>query len=438
MTVPSEVSSASYVGNAVTTVFSTAFTFLASSEVRVTLTLSGGTAVIKTEGVHYTVTMPASDGAAGSVTMLTAPPAASSLVLERVVPFTQATSFRTEGEFSPEVHEDQFDEVVFQAQQLDRRLKSLESAGAPGSVIAGDGLFFVSTTLHAGAGAGLLANPDDLAVDFATTTGNGQAIGSPLVGVSNKASRQDHQHVYPADVPPATAVRVGNAAAQGSAYTFARSDHQHAVATAAPVDVTKAAAAAGVAVTFAASDHKHDVTTAAAVALTDAANAEGTASSLARSDHTHSHGARGGGTLHADATTAVAGFMSAADKTKLNSLTAEVFATGQVRTTDATPSTVVSITPSTNYTEELEINVVARRVGAANSAGYKLLATVRNLDGVLAQVGATTVVATHETDAAWDCVVSIASPSANVVVTGAAATGINWNCIVRRLAVSSA
>jgi len=62
------------------------------------------------------------------------------------------------------------------------------------------------------------------------------------------------------------------------------------------------------------------VSTAAAVELTDATNAEGVASSLARSDHTHAHGNRGGGTLHAAATTGVAGFMSAADKTKLDTL----------------------------------------------------------------------------------------------------------------------
>jgi hypothetical protein len=88
----------------------------------------------------------------------------------------------------------------------------------------------------------------------------------------------------------------------------------------APADVTKAAAAVGTSTLAARQDHKHDVTTATVQTLTDSTNAEGTATSLARSDHTHSHGTRGGGTLHADATTSVSGFLSGADKTKLDNM----------------------------------------------------------------------------------------------------------------------
>lgn len=89
----------------------------------------------------------------------------------------------------------------------------------------------------------------------------------------------------------------------------------------APVDVTKAAAVVGIAVSAARSDHKHDITTAVAVDVTDSTNAEGVATTLARSDHTHAHGARGGDTLHAVAiASGAAGFMSGADKAKLDSL----------------------------------------------------------------------------------------------------------------------
>lgn len=48
------------------------------------------------------------------------------------------------------------------------------------------------------------------------------------------------------------------------------------------------------------------------------ANAEGSSSSLARADHVHDHGAQSVGTMHAAATTVVNGFMSGADKTKLD------------------------------------------------------------------------------------------------------------------------
>jgi hypothetical protein len=50
------------------------------------------------------------------------------------------------------------------------------------------------------------------------------------------------------------------------------------------------------------------------------AGAAGAANSAARSDHTHAHGDQGGGTLHALATPLLAGFLSAADKAKLDSL----------------------------------------------------------------------------------------------------------------------
>lgn len=49
-----------------------------------------------------------------------------------------------------------------------------------------------------------------------------------------------------------------------------------------------------------------------------AAGAVGTAVTAARGDHTHAHGNQGGGALHANVTTSANGFMSAADKTKLN------------------------------------------------------------------------------------------------------------------------
>jgi len=57
------------------------------------------------------------------------------------------------------------------------------------------------------------------------------------------------------------------------------------------------------------------------VEISDFTNAEGTAIDYARRDHVHAHGNRGGGSLHALATSIEAGFMSAADKAKLDTLT---------------------------------------------------------------------------------------------------------------------
>lgn len=60
-------------------------------------------------------------------------------------------------------------------------------------------------------------------------------------------------------------------------------------------------------------------TTPAGVSTTGAA---GVLSTYARGDHQHAHGNLSGGTLHSEATTITAGFMAAADKSKLDGLAA--------------------------------------------------------------------------------------------------------------------
>lgn len=131
------------------------------------------------------------------------------------------------------------------------------------------------------------------------------------------------------------------------------------LASTAPVDVTKATAAIGVGTTAARQDHKHDIATAAPSNI-GTANDEGTSTSLARADHVHAHGAQTDGTLHAVATDSVAGFMSPADKVKLDTLntsarTIQHFAptptTSAPTTTSATfaaaiPQASVTMTPT--------------------------------------------------------------------------------------------
>ncbi|MDX1421546.1 MAG: hypothetical protein R3322_00310 [Kiloniellales bacterium] len=60
----------------------------------------------------------------------------------------------------------------------------------------------------------------------------------------------------------------------------------------------------------------------APIAISDTTNSAGSANSFPRSDHVHAHGSRGGGTLHTAATAGVSGFMSAADKSKLDGIPA--------------------------------------------------------------------------------------------------------------------
>jgi len=168
-----------------------------------------------------------------------------------------------------------------------------------------------------------IADDEVTATQAETTTGAISTVNAGDAAVEGSGaglSRRDHQHAV-ATGAATVGVTIGATAAEGSSSNLAREDHTHAVvAPAAPADVDKSAAAAGASTAPARADHKHDISTAAAVELTDSTNAEGAATTLARSDHTHAHGTRGGGTLHSAATTGVAGFMSAADKIKLDSL----------------------------------------------------------------------------------------------------------------------
>lgn len=65
--------------------------------------------------------------------------------------------------------------------------------------------------------------------------------------------------------------------------------------------------------------------------------AAGVQSAYARVDHQHAHGSQAGGTLHSAATTMAAGFMSAADKSKLDGL-ATVATSGAYADLSGTPS----------------------------------------------------------------------------------------------------
>jgi hypothetical protein len=115
-----------------------------------------------------------------------------------------------------------------------------------------------------------------------------------------------------------------------------------------PADVTKATADVGSSNELARANHKHDITTAAPVSI-GTANTEGSGTTLARSSHVHDHGAQTSGTLHAVATTSVAGFESAADKTKLDALISRTYdlnsaSEGQSTTTSGTPQQKLRLT----------------------------------------------------------------------------------------------
>lgn len=158
------------------------------------------------------------------------------------------------------------------------------------------------------------------AIPLAST--NPADVGATAVGVGTTAARADHVHAHGTQTGGTQhdlAVASG-AAGFLSGADKAKIDAMASLTSTAPADVTKDTAAVGVATTAARADHKHNIVVAAPTTI-GTANADGAATSLARSDHVHAHGDQTSGSLHAAAVAAGAsGFMTGADKTKLDGI----------------------------------------------------------------------------------------------------------------------
>ena len=228
----------------------------------------------------------------------------------------------------------------------------------------------------AGGANGFLSGTDKTKLDGVSSGAAALTSSAPsdvtkaaaVVGVGTTAARSDHKHDISTAAPGSTGV--ATASGEGSATSLARSDHTHQSNTA-PANVTKATAAIGSSGEPARADHKHDISTGAPSAI-GTANAEGSATSLARSDHVHDHGSQTSGTLHAVATTSVAGFESAADKTKLDGI-----ASGAAALTSSAPANVTkaaavvgSATDAAKADHKHDITTAApSSIGTANAEG---------------------------------------------------------------------
>ena len=140
-------------------------------------------------------------------------------------------------------------------------------------------------------------------------------------GNANSFARSNHTHdILTGNVSTQNA---GQSNVEGTSVNLARADHRHEIPTAAAVTLSLTSTnQEGNSTSFARANHTHQLNLAFGTpsTITDSTNTEGAATSFARSDHQHAHGNRGGGSLHALATTSAAGFMSSADKTKLDNL----------------------------------------------------------------------------------------------------------------------
>lgn len=172
---------------------------------------------------------------------------------------------------------------------------------------------------------GFMSAADKVALNAAAVVGGGPPVNVDPAAASNgvalTASRSDHKHSVL--TAAAGTITIGAAAAAGVLTSLSRADHVHALpAPSAPVTLTTAGSTAGTSTAAARADHRHAISLGTPVAITDSTNANGVATSFPRSDHQHAHGNRGGGTLHAAATTLVNGFMTSTQVTELAALVA--------------------------------------------------------------------------------------------------------------------
>lgn len=224
--------------------------------------------------------------------------------------------------------------------------------------------------ISAGAGSGVAL----------TSSVTPSAIGTAAIGSAETAARADHVHAHGTQAGGSLhAEATTSAAGFMSADDKTKLDGVSESATntpltsSAPAAVTRATAVVGVATAAARADHKHDVSTAVPVAV-GTANGEGTASTLARSDHVHAHGDQAGGSLHAVATTSVAGFLSAADKAKLDGIAEEATALALTSSSPATITRATSVvgiaTAAARADHKHDIATAApSSVGTANDEG---------------------------------------------------------------------
>jgi len=107
---------------------------------------------------------------------------------------------------------------------------------------------------------------------------------------------------------------------------------------------------------------------------------------------------------------------------------------GRVATTNATPTTLMSIAMVASRTYQFEARVVARRTGGASGtaddgAVYFVRGGFTTKTGTVTLLGSLTVEAAEDV-AGWDATLAAGSGAVDVVVTGAVTTGVTWHATV--------
>ena len=123
MTISSTTLRNSYSGNGSTTAFAYSYPINTTSEITVIERSATGVETVKSEGTGSTNYGIADNGAAGgTVTMVTAPAAGTTLIILRNTELTQETDYVANDPFPAETHEDALDKLQMQNQELQEEL----------------------------------------------------------------------------------------------------------------------------------------------------------------------------------------------------------------------------------------------------------------------------------------------------------------------------
>jgi hypothetical protein len=151
----------------------------------------------------------------------------------------------------------------------------------------------------------------------------------------------------------------------------------------------------------------HNIPTATAVTI-GTSNQQGTAATFARSDHVHNHGNLGGGSQHAAVTTLVNGFMIAADKVKLDLVSSaelgyvagvtsaiQTQLNGKAASGANTDLTSVLLDQGGLVTKGGDANALIIRLNETLTANRTLNIVLGNADRSLTITGTTSISGTH-------------------------------------------
>lgn len=141
MTLSTTTNFNTYTGNGGSSVFAFTYPVFLSSNIVVTVEDSAGTITTLVLGIDYSIQGLVTGGglaATGTITLINSGQAwltagnlstGYTITISRIVPLTQATSLRNQGDFFPEVIENELDNLVMQMQQLQQQITAFGAGG---------------------------------------------------------------------------------------------------------------------------------------------------------------------------------------------------------------------------------------------------------------------------------------------------------------------